>query len=144
PALVSIALPKRQFRLKFRDLGRPVTPGRRFGGYKAALICVSLALPAVYWLGSLRHGGSAVELDPAVRLICAPFFDSPKPTVACLGTPLFLRNRAFRVRDSHLNATDTPEARARIQGLQEKLGLDSFVPTFDYTGIGEAYAAFDI
>lgn len=42
------------------------------------------------------------------------------------------------------NATDTPEARIRIQGLQEKLGLDSLVPTFDYTRIGETYAAFDI
>ena len=43
-----------------------------------------------------------------------------------------------------MNSTDTPEARVRIRGLQEKLGLDSLVPTFDYTGIGETYAAFDI
>jgi hypothetical protein len=64
--------------------------------------------------------------------------------VICLGTPLFLRNRSFRVRDSHLNAADTPEAQARIAELETKLGLEKVVPTYDYTGIGEAYAAFDI
>ena len=61
-----------------------------------------------------------------------------------LGTPLFLRNRSFRVRDSHLNTADTPEAQTRIQELETKLGRESFVPTYDYTGIGEAYAAFSI
>ena len=64
--------------------------------------------------------------------------------VVCLGTPLFLRSGSLRVRESHLNAIDSPESRARVAELQRKLQVDSLVPTFDYTGIGEAYAAFDI
>jgi hypothetical protein len=28
--------------------------------------------------------------------------------VVCLGTPLFFRNRSLRVRESHLNAADSP------------------------------------
>jgi hypothetical protein len=147
---IRIELPKRQFRLEFQDSlqvqpptqpdGKPAV--RRATTYWAAIACLFMLLPLAYWLGSARQ--AAAELDPAVRLLWAPFLDSARPTVICLGTPLFLRNRSFRVRDSHLNVTDTPEAQARIQELQDKLGLDSFVPTFDYTGIGEAYAAFGI
>jgi len=138
---VRIGLPKRQFRLEFQEPGQsPVVSGKSIE-YRAAVTCLLLLLPAAYWLGSRR---AVNELDPAVRLLWAPFLESPKPTVVCLGTPLFLRNRSFRVRDSHLNTTDTPEAKARIQELEDQLGRDSFVPTFDYTGIGEAYAAFGI
>jgi len=141
---VRIELPKRQFRLEFQDsvqvqaLPAATRPIR----YWIAIACLFMLLPLAYWLGSARNASG--RLDPAVRLLWTPFLDSARPTVVCLGTPLFLRNRSFRVRDSHLNAMDTPEAQARIQELQNKLGLDSFVPTFDYTGIGEAYAAFDI
>jgi len=143
---IRIELPKRQFRLEFQDSVQMQPPGepagRRPTAYWAAISCLILLLPFTYWLGSVRQ--ASAELDPAVRRLWAPFLDSAKRTVVCLGTPLFLRNRSFRVRDSHLNATDTPEAQARIEALQGKLGLDSLVPTFDYTGIGEAYAAFDI
>jgi hypothetical protein len=147
---IRIELPKRQFRLEFQDSAQiqpqtqpdPKPAGHRLNAYWAAIACLFMLLPLAYWLGSARQ--AAAELDPAVRLLWAPFLESTRPTVVCLGTPLFLRNRSFRVRDSHLNATDTPEAQARIQQLEEKLGLDSFVPTFDYTGIGEAYAAFGI
>jgi hypothetical protein len=138
---IRIELPKRQFRLEFQGSHQPQVTYRRPVS-QWAIACLILLLPAAYWLGSLRH--AAPQPDPAVRLLWAPFLDSPRPTVMCLGAPLFLRNRSFRVRDSHLNATDTPEAQARIQELQKKLGLDSFVPTYDYTGIGEAYAAVSI
>ena len=143
---IRIDLPKRQFRLEFQDSVQVQVQappaGRRPTVYWTSIACLLLLLPFTYWLGSVRH--AAAELDPAVRRLWAPFLDSVKPTVVCLGTPLFLRNRSFRVRDSHLNATDTPEAQTRIRELQDKLGLDSLVPTFDYTGIGEAYAVFDI
>jgi hypothetical protein len=139
---IRVDLPKRQFRLEFQESRQPqAVPGRPTARW-IAIACILLLLPIAYWLGSRQR--AATELDPAVRLLWSPFLDSPRPTVICLGTPLFLRNRSFRVRDSHLNTTDTPEAQARIQELQGKLGVDSFVPTFDYTGIGEAYAAFDI
>jgi hypothetical protein len=145
---IRIELPKRQFRLEFQDSVPVPAPfqeqpaATRPTRYWIAIGCLLLLLPLAYWLGSARN--APVRLDPAVRLLWAPFLDSARPTVVCLGTPLFLRNRSFRVRDSHVNAMDTPEAQARIQELQNKLGLDSFVPTFDYTGIGEAYAAFGI
>jgi hypothetical protein len=143
---IRVELPKRQFRLEFQDSApvpaetQPTKP--QPVAHWIAIACLFMLLPFAYWIGSARR--APIELDPAVRLLWAPFLDSARPTVVCLGTPLFLRNRSFRVRDSHLNATDTPEAQARIRELQEKLRLDSFVPTFDYTGIGEAYAAFDI
>jgi hypothetical protein len=138
---IRIELPKRQFQLEFLERGpSPVVYAQPFA-FRAAVACLVLLLPVAYWVGS-RHPMD--ELDPAVRLLWAPFLGSPKPTVVCLGTPLFLRDRSFRVRDSHLNTTDTPEAKARIQELQNQLGRESFVPTFDYTGIGEAYAAFGI
>jgi hypothetical protein len=139
--LVRIGLPKRQFQLEFLESGESPAVPRKGVGYWVALACMLLLLPLAYWLGT-RH--TAAGLDPAVRLLWAPFLDSPKPTVVCLGTPLFLRDRSFRVRDSHLNTTDTPEAKVRIAELENQLGRDSIVPTFDYTGIGEAYAAFGI
>jgi hypothetical protein len=145
---IRIELPKRQFRLEFQDSApmqaqvQAQPAAARLTRYWITIACLFLLLPLAYWLGSARN--AAVRFDPAVRVLWAPFLDSARPTVLCLGTPLFLRNRSFRVRDSHVNAMDTPEAQARIQELQNKLGLDTFVPTFDYTGIGEAYAAFDI
>jgi hypothetical protein len=138
---IRIDLPKRQFRLEFQESGRASAVGRKPIAYLAVLVCIVLLLPVAYWLGSRQ---AATQLDPAVRLLWAPFLESPKPTVVCLGTPLFLRNRSFRVRDSHLNTADTVEAKARISELEDQLDRDFLVPTFDYTGIGEAYAAFDI
>jgi hypothetical protein len=143
---IRIELSKRHFRLEFQEPEQAQAQVQPASGrpksYWTAIACLFLLLPLAYWIGSVRQASAA--LDPAVRLVWAPFLDSARPTVVCLGTPLFLRNRSFRVRDSHLNATDTPEAQARIQELEGKLGLDSLVPTFDYTGIGEAYAAFGI
>jgi hypothetical protein len=145
---IRVELPKRQFRLEFQDSVQEQAQvqeqpaGTRPSRYWIAIACLVLLLPLAYWLGSARN--AAVRLDSAVRLLWAPFLDSARPTVVCLGTPLFLRNRSFRVRDSHVNAMDTPEAQARIQDLEKKLGIDSFVTTFDYTGIGEAYAAVGI
>ena len=138
---IRIDLPKRQFRLEFRESGPAPAGARKPITYLLALVCIVLLLPVAYWLGSRN---ASTQLDPAVRLLWAPFLESPKPTVVCLGTPLFLRNRSFRVRDSHLNTTDTAEAKSRISELEGQLDRDSLVPTFDYTGIGEAYAAFDI
>jgi hypothetical protein len=138
---IRIDLPKRQFRLEFQESGQKPAVARKPIARRFTLVCVVLLLPVAYWLGS-RNAGT--QLDPAVRLLWAPFLESSKPTVVCLGTPLFLRNRSFRVRDSHLNTTDTAEAKARISELERQLDRDSLVPTFDYTGIGEAYAAFDI
>lgn len=138
---IRIDLPKRQFRLEFQEAGQVPAVAHKPIAYMSAIGCIALLLPVAYWFGS-RNAGT--QLDPAVRLLWAPFLESSKPTVVCLGTPLFLRNRSFRVRDSHLNSTDTPEAKARISELQDQLNRDSLVPTFDYTGIGEAYAAFGI
>lgn len=136
-----VELPKRHFRLEFQESGQAPAVGRKPIAYRATLVAIVLLLPVAYWLGSRQE---AMQVDPAVRLLWAPFLESPKPTVVCLGTPLFLRNRSFRVRDSHLNTTDTVEAKARISELEKQLDRDSLVPTFDYTGIGEAYAAFGI
>lgn len=138
---IRIDLPKRQFRLDFQEMGQAPAIAHKPNAYLAALVGMTLLLPVAYWLGSRNP---VTPLDPAVRLLWAPFLESPRPTVVCLGTPLFLRNRSFRVRDSHLNTTDSPEAKARISELEGQLDRDSLVPTFDYTGIGEAYAAFDI
>jgi hypothetical protein len=137
---IRIDLPKRQFRLELQESRSAPAGSRQPAPYVAVLVCMVL-LPVAYWLGSRQ---AATQLDPAVQSLWAPFLESPKPTVVCLGTPLFLRNRSFRVRDSHLNTTDTPEAKARISELENQLDRDSLVPTFDYTGIGEAYAAFDV
>lgn len=140
---IRVELPKRQFRLVFHESATAGKRRRIFNGIWIPIGCI-LLLPLAYWLGSLHRAAPASNLDPAVRLLWAPFLDSDKPTVVCLGTPLFLRNRSFRVRDSHLNAFDAPGAQTVIADLQKRLGLDSFVPTFDYTGIGEAYAAFEV
>jgi hypothetical protein len=127
--------------LEFQEHGRSPLVARKPVAYRVAIAVAILLLPVAYWRGTRS---AVTGLDPAVRLFWAPFLESSKPTVVCLGTPLFLRDRSFRVRDSHLNTTDTPEAKARIAELESQLGRDSFVPTFDYTGIGEAYAAFGI
>jgi hypothetical protein len=138
---IHIELPKRQFRLVFQDLP-PHQGARRPYTAWATAAGLALLVAFAYWLGS-RHSGAA-DLDPSVRAVWEPFLDSARPTVVCLGTPLFFRNRSLRVRESHLNVPDLPESQAELAEMQKKLGVDSLVPTFDYTGIGEAYAAFEV
>ncbi len=139
-----IELPKRQFRLEFQDFRKPRISRWRLRAPGIAIGGLVALLPVAFWLGSLPGTPAGSELDPAVRRLWAPFLESARQAVVCLGTPLFLRNRSFRVRDSHLNVTDTPEAQAEIRDFAKRLGLNSLVSNFDYTGIGEAYAAFDV
>jgi len=142
---IQVELPKGRFRLVFehRAVGSTTEPRTALSRWLPAF-CVALLLPVACWIGWHVRGTSSPGLDPAVRLLWAPFLDSARPTVVCLGTPLFLRNQRFRVRDSRWNAIDAPETQAAMKDLSKKLGLDGFVPSFDYTGTGEAAAAIAI
>ena len=128
---VRIELPKRQFQLEFLEPEPSPAGSSRRIGYRLIAACLLLLLPGAYWLGT-RH--AANDLDPAVRLLWAPFLESPKPTVVCLGAPLFLRNRSFRVRDSHLNTIDTSSS-------SRKPSLAGTARAFGCSGPGRFIAA---
>ncbi len=139
-----VELPKREFRLVFQDVEPSAGSGNRPAKAWFVTACIGLLLPAAYWLGTVRSSAPGADLDPALRLLWLPFLDSPKATTVCLGSPLFLRggNRLLRIRASNVNTAEGEEAQARIADLRKRLNLDSLTPTFDYTGMGEAYAAF--
>ncbi len=77
--------------------------------------------------------------SPELALLWEPYLASPRPILLSLGTPLFLRYDRLWVRSPDLNEGDNP---GKVALLPPWEGKPAPVPSYIYTGIGEAHGAF--
>jgi hypothetical protein len=151
PVLVSV--PKGAFRLTFEAAppAGPVREPRLTPRTKRAILAACMvaltawATVATVWLVRLRADDAIVDerWNPELESLWSPFIQSKRPLLVCLGTPLFLRFPNFGFfRDPKANDWDEIEKSERVAGVRRALGDKDVVPSYHFTGSGEAGAAF--
>lgn len=146
---VMIGLPKGAFKLEFRprkphgsEPPRRHTRTLEIGA--VVLLAVWAVLATVGYVSERRAGAiTAARWTPELEKLWAPFLESNRSLVVCLGTPLFVRfpNLGF-FRDPRTNDWSDVEGSSRMQALRHALGDTDIRPAYSFTGAGEASAAF--
>jgi hypothetical protein len=150
PVLVN--LPKGAFRLTFdpapelQAAHAAVDPRKRARILAIALAAVAVwAVVATVWLAR-DHRRAAPVADawsPELEALWQPFLQSNRATVVCLGTPLFVRFPNFGFfRDPKANDWQEIEKSDRIAAARRALDTKELLPSYAFTGAGEASAAF--
>ncbi len=150
PLLVNV--PKGAFKLTFepcpteRPEGRLSDPRRWVRSLAAALTVMSLwALVAtgLYVRARRQAEPMADTWSPELEGLWQPFLQSKRALLVCLGTPLFVRFPAFGFfRDPKVNDWQDIEKSERFTAARNALGDKELLPSYNFTGAGEASAAF--
>lgn len=151
---IMIRLPKGAFKLEFgprktaesgsaaHSVWRRYAPRVRI---TATVVGLVWALAATMGYFHERRAGSiaAARWTPELETLWAPFLESNRSLVICLGAPLFVRvpDLGF-FRDPRANDWSEVETSARVQSLRKALGDPDLRPSYSFTGAGEASAAF--
>ncbi len=151
---VLIDLPKGHFKLVFSTREQPgaVSVDRiqtRWRTLTAAL-AGALLLSAVLsiWLAvSLAHLKSAaaatLSLPPSLEEFWGPLAASSKPTLVCLGTPMFVKLGSTGIfRNSDVNTWDAAQSSGLVSRLQRLFPGAKPEPWYVFTTLGEAGGAF--
>ena len=148
---VLVSLPKGAFKLNF-EIYRPAEQpapsppeSRRIqGAMAAALAIVTLwAIAATIFLVRSTHAPSVDPWTGDLEALWGPFLQSRRSLVVCLGTPLFVRlpNLGF-LRDPKVNDWADVDKSERLGEARKALGNKEILPSYNFTGAGEASAAF--
>ena len=99
----------------------------------------------VFAVREYRQPLGAERWSPELEALWQPFLDSKRSLLVCLGTPLFVRfpNQGF-VRDPRANDWQEIDRSERIAALRKGFGTTDMQPMYNFTGAGEASAAFQI
>jgi hypothetical protein len=150
---IHVGLPKGAFKLSFE----PASVARRESagkvllrwpvlGLAAALIAaVGWATYATINLVQLRRETAPIteRWSPALEQIWAPFLESHRPLLVCLGTPLFVRIPSLGFfRDPRANDWQEVEKSERMATVRKALRESQAIPWYAFTGAGEASGAF--
>ncbi|MBI3645302.1 MAG: hypothetical protein HY233_05000 [Acidobacteriales bacterium] len=150
PILVS--LPKGSFKVHFEQ-ARPDARSQVSARWRRELIALRLGvILAIAWagfatasLGRLHRELAPVAeaWNPELQEFWAPFLESKRPLILCVGTPLFVRvpNDGFFRSPAANTWEDLQETRLYRAFKKELPGWDS-MPWYAFTGVGEASAAF--
>jgi hypothetical protein len=146
---VVISLPKGGFKLQFDEavVQAPAPSSlRRLRLLAAALVCVLIwaAVATVAVVRLRREAAPAAEQwNPELKSLWAPFLESSRPVLVCIGTPLFVRfpDLGF-FRDPKANEWQELEKSERFGVALQAFGSKDILPSYAFTGIGEASAAF--
>jgi hypothetical protein len=150
---VRVSLPKGGFKLVFETNGESGKPdGLGLGERKKKLILsVALAVSAL-WAGATTvaavrasHQARAVteSWSPELETLWQPYLESKRPLLVSLGTPLFVRFPEFGFfRDPKVNDWNELDKSDRFRGVHKALGNKEIMPSYNFTGAGEASAAF--
>jgi hypothetical protein len=155
---IVVELPRRQLALTFHTrasvpeaatrevaVPAPSPPPSRADTYRAvAVITVCLCI-AAFFAGRQFAPAPAPgrPAPPELEQFWRPLFADGRPVIASLGTPMFVRFRGARVRAGHEDFEDA-KADPRIKQLQALFDSPAIQPSYIYTGVGEARAAFEI
>lgn len=148
---ILIGLPKGAFKLNFEAVTEPArerswNPRRTVWLLGTALVIVAI-WAAASTIGLVRLQGDAAvaaeRWNPELKALWAPFLQSKRPFLVCLGTPLFVRFPALGFfRDPKTNDWQEIEQSERIKAVRKALGDKEIIPWYAFTGAGEASAAF--
>ncbi len=110
----------------------------------AALTFLSLA---IHWRPvSSGPGKKSASPDdswtPELQLIWQPFLEGNNPLLVSLGTPLFAKISGYFFRSPNINEWSEATTSDQLRLLQKALQGDYAVPSYPYTGVGEAKGAF--
>jgi hypothetical protein len=111
-----------------------------------AALAIWAVLATAYAVREHRKAAPLFERwSPELEALWKPFLDSKRPLLVCLGTPLFVRfpSQGF-VRDPRANDWQEIDRSERIAALRKGLGTTEMQPLYNFTGAGEASAAFQI
>lgn len=146
--LVRVQFPKGRFKLEFET--RPAAPPRRtrFGlllvaGLAGALIgaALSLLLAFLVWRDPAP---AAVPWTPALEELWQPFLASSRPLLIGLGTPMFAHFGPVFLRDPAANEPQELDGSPYLTALRKGFPNLEPVPTYLYTGVGEAIGATEL
>jgi hypothetical protein len=150
---VVVSLPKGGFTLMFQPAVAAAheedAAGLRRPGRKIRVLAAALALVAVWaaaatllLIQARRAMPVADRWTPELELLWAPFLESNRSLLLCLGTPLFVRVPGYGFfRDPRTNDWAEVDKSERMVGLRKALGGVDITPSYSFTGAGEASAA---
>ena len=145
-----VELPKGHFTLSFREYEAPVkepapNPPPRRPRNLLPWVVAALSVAAAIVIAFERRDNPALERyrNPEIRALWQPFLADARPAIMSLGTPLFAKISGSFFRDPVMNSWDQASASSPVDALQKNLNGKA-VPAYPYTGIGEAWAAFEL
>jgi hypothetical protein len=119
----------------------------RWLSFALAACALLLLLLAFHWrLGAIPEKQVETKLGvawtPELEMIWQPFLEKDHPLLVALGTPMFTKFSGLFFGNPKIN--EWPEAlqSEQLKLLQKDLQSDSAVPSYPYTGVGEATGAF--
>jgi hypothetical protein len=147
PILVTV--PKGAFKLNFEAPAPELAPVRKAWSPKwlAAALSVAVLWAAVATFLAVRARQQvapvAEKWSPELEALWQPFLQSKRSMLVCLGTPLFVRFPGYGFfRDPKANDWQEIEKSDRITATRKALGVSELLPSYNFTGAGEASAAF--
>jgi len=148
-----VNLPKGAFKLHFEgpaDRERPSELPPVWTRRPVLLLAAALAGVTAWAVVStiafdrLRSRAAVMEerWTPELEELWAPFVESHRPLLICFGAPLFVRlpDVGF-FRDPKANDWQETERSARLSAVRQALGGRDILPSYAFTGMGEASAA---
>jgi len=148
---VQVTLPKGAFKLVFENREAALTPElnaisrKRQTILAAALVVVAIwaIVATVLAVRASHQTAVAGNWSPELEALWKPYLDSNRPLLVSLGTPLFVRFPDFGFfRDPKVNEWADLEKSDRFRGVHKALGDKEILPSYNFTGAGEASAAF--
>jgi hypothetical protein len=151
PVLVS--LPKGGFKLVFEARGLPAAAEPDLAVRSKRLLILAVALGvALIWAttatvmavrAARQAAPMAANWSPELEALWKPYLVSNRPLLVSLGTPLFVRFPDFGFfRDPKTNDWADLERSERFRSIHKALGGKEVLPNYNFTGAGEASAAF--
>jgi hypothetical protein len=152
---VHIDFPRGRFKLVFTvressetSAGRLLLKWRRIAIATGCALAIAICLCA-YWGASvvrLRRAvsPSAALWQPALEEFWGPFLDTTRPTLVCVGAPMFLKfspNSMF-FRDPEINTWQDAVNSGAVDQLKRAFPGRSLQEWYVFTGLGEAGGAF--
>jgi hypothetical protein len=149
---VLVSVPKGAFKLVFEPRLVPAGHAQKaavdnwWHRLLPAALAVALLWGVVATVALVRVQRRAAPMEeswsPELEELWAPMAESPRPLLVCLGAPLFVRFPKFGFfRDPKANEWADTEKSDRIASAKRAFE-DQALPSYNYTGAGEASAAF--
>lgn len=147
-APLSIELPKRQLGLVFhtREAAPAAAPVAKTRTNRWAWLAATAAMMMVAFVAgrALPRRTPVDAVPPALAGFWKPVIENGRPTVVCLGTPLFVRFQGARVISRGIEDIKAARQDPKLKEIQRVLGSPTMDASHIYTGVGEAAGAFQL
>ncbi len=132
---------------EFQILQNKVRKWRLITAALAAVVVFSFLVPLPWRSAGKPEEQPPVSLHPwtpELDLIWSPFLKSSRSILISMGTPLFTKFSSGFFRNPKINEEAEANRAEEIKRLQEHLGSPYAVPSYAYTGAGEAIGTFQL